>query len=241
MCPYLISVAPKRHPHKTQGFTLVELMVVVAVIGILSAIAVPTFKKYTVKARQSEAKILLAAIHTAMLGFYNEYGVFGNCLGVMGYQHPTETYYGTFVFSIVGGAYINPNLTARNLGANCPDPVGGGAAQDVGMSWFPATKKASGCVRAAHTVYGAMDWAYADAVANDGPNDIHNSVGNYESGNLVEPIRYFVALSGNIINSANCALGNQANLGVDVWYTGHDWATHSVINKFQAAHHDHHN
>ena len=47
------------------GFTLVELMIVVAIIGVLSAVAVPNFKKYQAKAKSSEAKVQLAAAYTA--------------------------------------------------------------------------------------------------------------------------------------------------------------------------------
>jgi type IV pilus assembly protein PilA len=48
-----------------KGFTLVELMVVVAIIGLLSAVAVPNFKKYQAKAKISEAKLQLSALYTA--------------------------------------------------------------------------------------------------------------------------------------------------------------------------------
>ncbi len=63
-----------------KGFTLVELMIVVAIIGILSAVAVPNFKRYQAKSKTSEAKIQLAAAYTAEQSFYGDFGIFGNCL-----------------------------------------------------------------------------------------------------------------------------------------------------------------
>ena len=50
---------------KTQkGFTLIELMIVVAIIGILAAIAIPNFMRFQAKSKQSEAKMNLGAIGT---------------------------------------------------------------------------------------------------------------------------------------------------------------------------------
>src|SRR6185369_9900052 len=48
-----------------RGFTLIELMIVVAIIGILAAIAVPNFSKMQAKSKQSEAKTNLRALYTA--------------------------------------------------------------------------------------------------------------------------------------------------------------------------------
>ena len=49
---------------KAKGFTLIELMIVVAIIGIMAAIAIPNFFNYICKAKQSEAKQRLGAIAT---------------------------------------------------------------------------------------------------------------------------------------------------------------------------------
>jgi type IV pilus assembly protein PilA len=61
---------------KQEGFTLIELMIVVAIIGILAAIAIPNFLTYQLKSRQSEAKTNLQAIKTSEVSFQAERGCY---------------------------------------------------------------------------------------------------------------------------------------------------------------------
>ncbi len=61
---------------KQEGFTLIELMIVVAIIGILAAIAIPNFLQYQMKSRQSEAKTNLQAIKTSEVSWQGERGCF---------------------------------------------------------------------------------------------------------------------------------------------------------------------
>jgi type IV pilus assembly protein PilA len=67
---------------KQEGFTLIELMIVVAIIGILAAIAIPNFLQYQLKSKQSEAKTNIQAIRTSMLSFGGERGCYP---GIAGY------------------------------------------------------------------------------------------------------------------------------------------------------------
>lgn len=69
-----------------KGFSLVELMVVVAIIGILSAIAIPQINKYMARARQTEAKTNLSSVYTANKAFYAEYNIYDNHFDVIGYR-----------------------------------------------------------------------------------------------------------------------------------------------------------
>lgn len=57
---------------RKRGFTLIELMIVVAIIGILAAIAIPNFLKFQAKSRQSEAKSNLSGIATSEIAYFAE-------------------------------------------------------------------------------------------------------------------------------------------------------------------------
>ena len=59
-----------------KGFTLVELIIVIIIVGILSIVAVPVYRGYTKKAMGTEAKSLLGAVATAEKVYYAEYDHF---------------------------------------------------------------------------------------------------------------------------------------------------------------------
>ena len=66
----------KKFHNRKGGFTLIELMIVVAIIGILAAIAIPNFLRFQLKAKTSEGKTNLAAIRTSEESYYSEFGVY---------------------------------------------------------------------------------------------------------------------------------------------------------------------
>lgn len=72
------SSSPMVTKSKQAGFTLIELMVVVVIVGILAAFAIPNFLRYRAKAMQAEARTNLAGIFVAELSFFTERKEFGN-------------------------------------------------------------------------------------------------------------------------------------------------------------------
>ncbi len=72
------------------GFTLVELVIVIAIVIILSVISVPIYRGYVDKAKWSEAYALLGTILSAQKAYYSEYGNFLSC---------RESSAGNFVFT----------------------------------------------------------------------------------------------------------------------------------------------
>lgn len=72
-----------------QGFTLIELMIVVAIIGILAAIAIPAYQDYTKRAHVSEGLTLAAAAKTSLTEYYSTNGTFKASDGVQQFDNKT--------------------------------------------------------------------------------------------------------------------------------------------------------
>ena len=106
------------------GFTLIELMIVVAIIGILAAIAIPNFLRFQLKAKSSEGKTNLAAIRTAEQSYYSEYGRYVSSTGLSPTNYPgssktgfvATTGFTTLGWSPEGQVYFNYGVGSDALG-----------------------------------------------------------------------------------------------------------------------------
>ena len=157
----------------SKGFTLVELMVVVAIIGILSAVAIPNFKKYQAKTKTSEAKLQLAAIYSALTSLQTDYDAFAECLDYAGYVPPTQGNYYAVGFDSAdddrgGRAIVDANSGTGDCTA---DPisgvaqrksVAGNSATQANLSEVIAVVSADGST----FVAGAIGYISADSAAN---------------------------------------------------------------------------
>jgi len=78
-----------------KAFTLIELMIVVAIIAFLAAIAIPQYFVYQAKARQAEVSVILASLHTAEQAYFAEHGEYTAVLnGENGLNWKPEGYKG---------------------------------------------------------------------------------------------------------------------------------------------------
>lgn len=125
-----------------KGFTLVELMIAVALVGAMAAIAVPNFKKYQAKAKTSEAKIQLAAIYVSETSFYQLYDMYATCLDYMGFDPSREKekrHYAVGFPNLTSDIDINFYNSAvgeRLVTSDCPRDL----SDTEGMSIFTAGK-----------------------------------------------------------------------------------------------------
>jgi type IV pilus assembly protein PilA len=123
---------------KVQGFTLIELMIVVAIIAILAAIALPAYQDYVVRSQVSEGSVLADGAKTAVAEFYSN----------KGRLPPNNSSAGLALAASIKGNYVT-SLTITN-GASTIDAVYGNQANTL--------ISGSHLVFSASTLPGSVEW-----------------------------------------------------------------------------------
>ncbi len=126
--------------HSKKGFTLIELMIVVAIIGILAAIAIPNFLKYQAKSKQSEAKVNLKGIFTSETSYFAEQNVYGT----LAFANFSPSGTSRYAFGITNNTTIETGNT--NVGNYATTGTGGtcGAFNTVSLAYDPASGSPNG-------------------------------------------------------------------------------------------------
>jgi len=101
----------RRYPYMKKqqaGFTLIELMIVVAIIGILAAVAIPSYQEYTSRAQVTEAMTLTSGLKVPLMEWINDRGSFPTDIGSL-----TDLVTGKYVDSVaISGSVSVPVITA---------------------------------------------------------------------------------------------------------------------------------
>jgi type IV pilus assembly protein PilA len=92
-----------------QGFTLIELMIVVAIIGILAAIAIPAYSDYTNRAKVTELAVLASACKASVSEYFESEGVLPADIAAAGCSSGTTKYAGALTYTAATGAITVPS------------------------------------------------------------------------------------------------------------------------------------
>ena len=110
---------------KQQGFTLIELMIVVAIIGILAAIAIPAYQDYIARSQVSEASTLIGGARTAIEEDVAQQGAFPNTAALSALGVRMSGQYVSALTTTPGGT-SSGTLTATFKSANVSAGIQGG-------------------------------------------------------------------------------------------------------------------
>ncbi len=122
----------------SSGFTLIELIVAIGVVGVLAQVSIAGFNRYKAKSRTAEAKVGLASIYMAMETFKLDFETYGTCLADMGYD-PSSNVENRYYAIGFPAAVPAINADARSKGAICSDAA-------INQAYFPAGKSIHGVV-----------------------------------------------------------------------------------------------
>lgn len=138
---------------RQQGFTLIELMIVVAIIGILAAIAIPMYQNYTIKAEVTEGINLAGGQKAAVTEYYADHGTFPSSNSLAGIatdtsitgKYVTQVQVGSNgVITATFGNKANSNLNGKTIEL-APTANGGSVSWTCKSASLPGKYLPSSC------------------------------------------------------------------------------------------------
>ncbi|MCK2171183.1 pilin [Neisseria gonorrhoeae] len=122
-----------------KGFTLIELMIVIAIVGILAAVALPAYQDYTARAQVSEAILLAEGQKSAVAGYYLNHGKWPENNTSAGVASPASNIKGKYVQKVeVNNGVVTATMASSNVNKEIKDKRLSlwAKRQDGSVKWF---------------------------------------------------------------------------------------------------------
>lgn len=100
-------------PAAEGGFTLIELMIVIAIVGVLASIAIPQYQNYVAKTKQAEADEIMSAVYTNQILYLSANDTYANSEAALGMAMDGQRYYSAVTFTNVTATTYTAAISAQ--------------------------------------------------------------------------------------------------------------------------------